>query len=344
MNNVFLEVRLDTPLLQGGAKSGTVDPLGHLRAESLRGLLHTWARAIIAPLVRQNNTQRIREAEQHLFGYAANDTEESEDDEAQRSSGFATFRLHDVTDASATAIQLSQMGKGPFPICPHNTAKGSREGHPWSITRQLRVSFRHDALEHDAGLVKALWSIVWIAFAFGSLGQRARRGYGSMTLVKVDGLKESQKSSLNAFEQIPERSDLEEQLRSGFLCAQSNMREWLESKGIPCVVQGHIQADSHEFFQLASFEQVRAGAAKSIGNDMRTGILYDLMHACSANHGGANYGRFLGDHTPRRASPLWVRIYKLDDGQHVPVAVYSSPQAGVPPLVNSVLGPVGITY
>lgn len=345
MKNFFITVRLDTPLLQGGSKSGMTDPLGILRAESIRGLMHTWSRAIIAPLVGQQNIDILKKAEHNLFGYAAGERDDPDSINCPRSSGFATFRMHDLTQKpNEDLTSLTKMPLDSFPICPHNTRKGFRSGHPKDIERIVRFSFRRDALKNDPALTMALWTTLWTALAFGSLGQRARRGYGSLTLIKVEGLSESDLGGLTAFPAISDVNCLRQQLVNGFSQAQKNITEWLGYGGVKCIAKDRIQVNEHKFFQLADSGQIRVGSPDSISDDMSSGILYKLMRECSLNHGQNGYKDFLGNHSPRFASPLWVRIYRLNTGKYVPVTVYSSRQASIPTLVNSVVNSIGISY
>jgi len=338
-------IRFDTPLFQGGPESQKPDPLGLLRGESLRGLMHTWARAIIAPLVGEGNIEAVKKAEQALFGYAAGERDEEVAPPDPRDFGFATFRMHDITLAEGDRPSLVEMGTASFPVCAH-TDNPQRRGHPSSgAPRTVKVSFRRDAVKRDPDLPKMIWTVLWTALSLGSLGQRARRGYGSLTITDVTGLEKSVLGALTPYPGYASQDEVAAWIGAGFTQAQANTRTWLEKNKTPLTAS--VRTDEHSFFQIGGCDQIRVGTPDQISANMREGLLCNLMLACRRarkDNSQEQYREFLGSHNPRRASPLWFRVFRLSDGRYVPVTVYSPPKKGISPIVNSVVNAIGINY
>lgn len=206
MHDFRITLRVDTPVLLGSADSSQWDDCGRLRGSSVRGLLHTFARALWAPMLVNNDTgkvdaSRLLEVERRLFGEAAK----------ERSSP-PTFRVRDVTPLEL--LRKERNDAEPYPIRPNrdfrddknkdrrndyipNSDPNYRRGIKPGSTRVLEFSPRPSALrrfqigdkvsEPVPAFRDMLWVVVWTAFTFGSIGLRQRRGYGSLTIVDSEG-------------------------------------------------------------------------------------------------------------------------------------------------------------
>jgi hypothetical protein len=94
MDDFALTLRLDTPLMQGGPRTGEPDGSGILRGPSVRGLLHQFARALIGPYLK-GDAKSTRDAELLLLGSSPSPKEQKEQPQAN-GKGRPTFRLHQL--------------------------------------------------------------------------------------------------------------------------------------------------------------------------------------------------------------------------------------------------------
>jgi len=311
MKAIEISLHIDSPVFLHGAAVRQLEPSGRLRGASVRGLLHTWARALIGPWV-DGDTVRARHAEDLLMGGA----------------GTATFRI-----SSAGGDGRLRTLKGE-PLLPHKKVekdKVRRDGFDvWQSTTVFLAPRPHVA--GDASFNRALEAVAWAAFSFGALGQRSRRGVGSLTVTGLDGAS----AGLPAFRVLPGRQDLARELCRGLEEARSAVGAWTsatprsENGQAPTgsVHDGHgRQTDpvARAFFQVAGPSDVRISRRFPSGRQ----AVVALMNACSA--GKKKYGALFektmgrapetndeykrrggkGEKIPRLASPLWVRTYQL---------------------------------
>ncbi len=333
VNDFGITVELDSPLLLGGAFSGRIDPARIIRPASVRGLMHTFARALFGPLLGSDG-RRTRDAERRLLGAQGGTTD------ANHHEYGATFRLE------APPIVL---GDGTFPNCPHDQRKGARPGFREGQTARLIVRPRPAAAAADPHLPAMLWVVLWTGLTFGALGNRSRRGYGSLTVTGVEGVDGGKApglagllegagngpaGELPTWPALPSsRQALADGLCRGLETARAAAKTWLEVT-IPPVVP----AGAPEFFQLFGPERVYVGRMFSSSQ----AAMSTLMQACSRalNNNAPLYRRTLGAGGRNRlASPLWVRLYRTKAGW-VPVATFSG-DPGHRTLVDRVLRAIG---
>jgi len=334
MNDFELTVELDSPLLLSGARSGMVDPARLIRPASVRGLVHTFARALFGPLLA-SNPENTRHAERKLLG-AQGGVKDSQHHEYG-----ATFRIEVVPSRLGNPIRVLN--------CPHDQRKGKREGFPEDRTAELIVRPRPHAAAADVNFSAMLWTVLWTGFAFGALGNRSRRGYGSLTLTDIRGIDGGATPDLGAllknaggnvqqklpvWQQVPaDRAALAKDLCSGLRAAQAAAAAWLGTTGPPTAPTG-----APSFFQLFGPDWVSIGMAfESSAAAMST-----LMSACSGalRSNSSLYRRTMGaGGRDRLASPLWVRLYRTGQGW-VPVATFSGDPENRA-LVDQVLTAIG---
>lgn len=299
MKDTAFTLHFDSPMFLGGCDSGGLEPQGRLRGTSIRGLLHTWARALIGPFF-DGDGERTRKAEQLLLG----------------STEGATLRLDTRRDAQLRPIEPEEY------LLPHK-GKGRRPAFDvWQET-VVRLLPRPNVASNDGldeALVKALAAVAWTAFSFGALGKRCRRGMGSLTVTGIEG----PGSDLPAFPGLPSRTDVEGQLARGLGMAQDRVGALLQADHARQVVDAvrrenpppqpapdlaHPYAATRAFFQLAGAADIYVSKHYPSG---RSGVC-ELMNACSRAKSADEeaFGDSMGSMRPRFASPLWIRVYQL---------------------------------
>jgi CRISPR-associated protein Cmr1 len=174
--------RIVTPMFIGGADQ---TPADGIRPPSFKGALRFWWRALnwtrfraIAPS-DERGLVLLHGAEARLFGSAA---------KAEQASGQSLFLLR-VTRQPGTGREAgwpeNNTGSGylGYGLMATNEAAhriGIREGADFDV--QLR--FKPGATQDDAASVQEALQALGL---FGGLGSRARRGFGSLTLVQLNG-------------------------------------------------------------------------------------------------------------------------------------------------------------
>jgi CRISPR-associated protein Cmr1 len=146
MRRINVQCELVTPLLMHGKDTNTPE----LRVPSIKGVMRFWWRAIF----RQLDLDEMRKEEGKIFG----DTE-------KRSS----FDLKIVT---------SNLKEGKFKPVPHKGFKvpGFEAGGRFELV--------FSGLDKDK--LRTAYEIFVIASVLGGFGQRSRRGYGSIRVIKVE--------------------------------------------------------------------------------------------------------------------------------------------------------------
>jgi hypothetical protein len=304
-------LRLDTPVLQGGAADPfgpkrSLDGLYVVRPPALRGLLHTFARALFAPLLANEDGLLLR-AERLLLG-----AQGGMKDPSSRQEFGSTFRV---------TVSTSSQGKTQdFDIRP-GANKGRSPGYSLAHPEiAVTVEPRSWACASDPDLPGMLWTVLWCGFSLGSVGLRSRRGYGSLTITAVRpeprwNASAEPADSLPVFPNLPRPEELEQALRDGFRKAQARARAWLAKRlGRENLPEEPSLGD--QFFQVARAHQIRVGArcfSDSSGVQGWWLAMKTLMDACSSTMAAnrAGYRDNLGASWPRFASPLWVRFYRV---------------------------------
>lgn len=399
MHDFRITLRVDTPVLLGGADNRDWDESGHLRGGSVRGLLHTFARALWAPALvksgkKQVDSTRLLDAERRLFGESAGEK-----------SYPPTFRVRDITPREALKNELSDPQE--YPIRPNRDSRrqgengrpdsgheaeavgggkrrtlpnrNNRHGIEPGAIRVIEISPRPSALrpfqvgketsEAVPLFREMLWVIVWTAFTFGSLGLRQRRGYGSLTIVRAEGVPSITPFSTGPCELPCFNPGSEDPLGSagfagaddreakrkgaaslraqetvrrvfcGYWIARSFAYRWLREAGIKgphCFFDDPVRGDP--VLRLGSSRMLFAGAARSHGWKAQ---LSEQMEVCSRlkgpyrSHQEKEYRRMLGGTRGGNigASPLWIRYFLTEEGL-MPFCFYSGREI---PKENSVV-------
>ncbi|MBK8233101.1 MAG: hypothetical protein IPK72_21595 [Candidatus Eisenbacteria bacterium] len=332
MQSFEFRLHLDAPLLLGGVQAGAVDPGGMLRGPSVRGLMRTFARAWLGPMLKFD-PKATREAERRLLGAAGGSGD----------GGEPTLRVVDISSGP--------MDRGSAQVLPHGKLIkgrmrfGDREAFSAGQARRLRFTVRAAAAAREPLLADALLAVAWSAFALGSLGNRCRRGFGSMSIVGIDRRGRAADGPVwlppdfgpaAARDAGAVRSTLDQGLSE----ARGRIHAWLQKSG-----STHGSASDEYFFGIGSDGSDTAKV--HIGDLHRSweSFLATLMKSCHSSlslHPSAHEGVF-GGVNPRRASPVWIRVYSVREGL-VPVATCPArwpPNASPLQPLQATLGAVG---
>jgi len=296
MNTLEATYRIVTPMFIGDADQKATS----LRSPSIKGMLRFWWRALnwghcleMANSEPNLALRHLHEREKHLFGLAAaiqND---------KQIGGQGCFLL--------TTTQPQIRHENQWPI--NNTGSGylgyglfatNQQPHREALKEAgeftLRFIFKPGSGENDiASIREALeaWGL------FGGLGSRARRGFGSVTLVKLNN--QDKRLDLSGYQREVQT----------FLTAAEVINDY------PPYTAFSAQADFHI---LASGPEARRVHNKA-------GLLYNNHRGQpSTLRGRAKlpFGLPLQnvDERNRRASPLLFHIHELKDGSFVAAVLY----------------------
>lgn len=281
-------VKFLTPLFIGGEDSRNLDENG-LSGKALRGSWRFWCRAMLGGML--DDYEYLHELESKIFG------------SADRKCG-AKFRLLIEKEDDTHCINNCILGfedkiYGEPVIIPCFA-----EGASYSITIIPRE-------EEDEVLIPILFSTIWLWGNLGSIGKRARRGFGSPVLYLEDGSGNPFNSTRYGIEtRLPIRKDpfnrpdeLRDHLRTGIINVWSTYKQWINSKS---TIEGDISnlpaPTNAPFFILNSMEQI------ALGNQG-----YEKINdAVTAVH-GRNSCKGLGwvDGNRKMASPVYIRFHKV---------------------------------
>lgn len=179
-------IELNTPAVLGGARPLRADPYFVLRPSSVRGGLRYWFRAAAASMLwpakgRDRDEQRrhdaamldeLRKLEAHVFG----STDRSSRVLLLPPEGGLVEPWRPLPDPR-NQPGLRYLGYGLFESKGRPPDRLVTRGRPL----ELRLRLRDEQPELRGVVAAALW--LWTAF--GGLGARGRRGYGSMQLVSL---------------------------------------------------------------------------------------------------------------------------------------------------------------
>jgi len=342
-------VRLDTPLLQGGptcllggggANGWTLAT--ELRESQVKGLLHTFARALFLPLLDES-PQKAKHAERLLLGAPAG----------------TTWKKNDKNQEYGKVLSIETSGPDSvktetYPNRPGKADKGSRRGVSPGATYTITLRLMPWVPEPETHL-KALWAVLWTGLCFGAIGIRSRRGYGGLTpteiVIQPVATGESCWKALLFPDPPASKEALAKELSAGFTTAQSWVQAWVACQKSNKRTPAPRSSPGEDPFQIAGLSQVFIGEARNGGNAPWEAIMKPLMQAsskeldrCKKEHSN-DHREIIGSATnPRLASPVWLRIFKTDSG-YVPVITLGSSKTfngnGVPkPIVQALLDSV----
>ncbi|MBT9167888.1 MAG: hypothetical protein DDT19_01232 [Syntrophomonadaceae bacterium] len=299
MTEIKFNVRFITPLLIHGSDPRFCDSIG-LTGKALRGSWRFWFRAMIGGMVPNISKDDLLKLEGNVFG-------------SSNEKIGAKFRMV-IEKINATEDRI----KGGFKKKDRNgnaTNKdqlfaGYEEGSEFLIKILPRKNID----------LNVLLSTIWLWGNLGAVGQRQRRGFGSLSLKLINTSNPFQeKIGLPINLQFANQNELRQHLCNNLPKVWDILEGWLKGNG--CSVVGNIITNSPPdnrnpapYFILKSIGQV------AVGDSPYT----NWERAITAIHGdnkcnGLGYATRNG----RQASPVFTSLHKVNNG-YIPVATYAN--------------------
>lgn len=318
-------IRFISPTLVGGAYPRDFNRALDWRSlgKPLRGGWRFWARALLAGrLADPPDARLIFTRESSLFGSASEDP-------------GATFRLQ-IKPLSTAQSTYARLPHRDPPANPRDRdERATRRG--LSPEAEFGVSLRPrprrgggtalTSEQHDA-----LLAAIWLWAYLGSLGNRARRGFGSPVLAAApNGTEPFTGAGLPLKQEFEGPEDLAETLKAGVARAWELFGDWLNGLN-PALLQpdGTLTAApaaaSFSFFTLRSLQQIAVSALPTVpvlecelpNNVSRMGVIY-TVHGDSSAYPDLGYAR----KKSRLASPAYIRLHRVGVGW-LPVCTYGT--------------------
>lgn len=204
-------IELNTPALGGGSEPRKADPYTPFRPSAVRGALRAWFRAAVAGSLwpdpgpsrgaqkqrDEEMLQHLRELEDRVFGST----------ELGSSIVLAPPRGGHIKPWSPQpdgTSGLGYLGYGVFDgrsVPPESVS--TREGRPLELRFGIRPRGDAETKLSPEQLLPILVSSLWLWCAFGGVGARWRRGFGSIRLSKLEVDRDSSRCDLlRAFEEL----------------------------------------------------------------------------------------------------------------------------------------------
>jgi len=309
MDHDTFKISFITPALLSGADPGKADQTG-LRGSSLRGMWRFWARALWCGLNKQlmdDGHSALRKLEDGLFGSTEN-------------RGFR-MKIH------PESLQFRKAR----PV-PHDKRIAIQdaiaEGACFKVILYWPVKWNQEDIRRSAlSSIIMLWSIL------GSIGQRSRRGFGSVRL--HEGTGPFNWGQLLKYESagFPEKfigsAALENFIKTAIREIVKIQIGYMVSQGIDApdrdIDSPLGDAIFKEMFVLSSLDQIAAG--KDLPDELfgrrhpdrpdREGVLFKTHGVKAAKD---EKGKAVPP--PRLASPIYVRLHQSQNG-YIPLAVMS---------------------
>lgn len=219
--NDVLEIReytLITPLMGGGAASGSWDPVTTIRAPQIRGMLRYWWRA--TQCGRFSSLEAMALEESKIWGSAARSSSSGKKHFPHPSdvSGPShvqiiayeprriarTSAIHGMSEQGTTLYDGSNIKQEwrdiAYAAFPLQGGKGKPAGQVKEHIRFTLMISYPEIYKND------IQSALWAWETFGGMGARTRRGFGALKLEKVNGEKAT----------LPKVEDVEKWLREKF--------------------------------------------------------------------------------------------------------------------------------
>lgn len=317
-----------TPMALGGASPTEA---AEWRAATLKPLLRKWWRTARGVL-DQPKGGGMDPNEAALFG---------------STDWKSPFSVHLVPAAAAT---LESFDAGAYPkgiqylAYGLDTKKGKERTQRQVLVEgaraELRLGFPHWWREPEK---QAVWASLWLLVWFGGMGTRSRRGFGVVRVTEADSVSADEDGQSLAFT-FPEEGDLGAFLKDNLAVA----RKWIGARPLAAVplidtLDPNYTTIKYCSTEYSSWEKALDAAGthlqkrrshvargdRSVDATYRTVSMFIKHHALpkAASVKRAAYGlplpfyfrslRAKATIVNRRASPLWVRVYRLADKRYV---------------------------
>lgn len=329
---VKIELRLETvtPMFLGGA-----DQQPEFRPASLRGALRFWLRAALGGVLGDQHLNELHRREALIFG------------ETERGSAIV-LRTPDLP-RTGIVQELNQQGIGYLWFSMKGRGAGPRQSinatAAWRVFLQQR-SFQAQFINHAA-------ESFWLLAQLGSLGARSRRGAGSFQIKQELNWPADVPSPIVA---ATTPALLQAELTAGLRAIRNNLAQWTGVTPAAVTMDSEFDVLHPDCCKVWVVNQTfrrwqdgleAVGAAmqsfrsrfplhrfSAVPNDylnVKTALQGDnlaqpvqraafglpIVFYFSSLHG--QRGTLEGDEHARRASPLWIRVTQLANGQFVVV-------------------------
>ncbi len=280
-----LRVQLVSPARPGGCKRRELDSPPSLRPPAVRGMLRFWSRALGGP--------KPRDLEAHLWG--------------------------DTKLGQRVAILAPQSlvpSREPYTVLQRGTLPDGRERK--AVTLPMLAPGQTAVLRFRIpGVVdlREIQAVVWTWLHLGTIGWRARRGYGSLLWCPEPGDLLGGFVDFDPAQDLADPSKLAAYLKRGLAKVAAVL-------GAP---DPSASRQPSEWFRLASFDQVFVGNVlhKSYGG---SGLgMEHALHGLNPRDRGRDNVLEMGDTRPRQASPMLWRVFpcKGEGAGYIPVLTWS---------------------
>ncbi len=280
----FLDVDLVSPALVSGYQEKQLDSPPTLRPPSLRGQLRFWCRALSGP-------RAPWELETELFG--------------------AIERGQRIVVLPVTVAQSTSRTR----LFPHKEPPHDSEMPALAPCCAFRLRFRIPRGFSEASRLQ-FQAVLWTWLHLGTIGRRARRGYGSLLWRPHAGDALEGFPVLDRSEALASRGDLEAYLRSG-------LDEVERRLGVPTACGTRSTGG---WFRLQTMDQVFVGEPLVAGYTSFERGMEERLHGLRRRTapGGAEESQELGRPPgPRLASPWMWRVFPAAGHGYFVVATWS---------------------
>jgi len=260
-----------TPLLLHGADNRTPE----LRPPSFRGVMRYWWRAALGGIIGDKNLQVLHELEGAVFG------------STERGSSIS-LRLKALDIQKTKADLLPHKGK----FIPSGALEGTFE--------LVLTQPRHD----DALVWEATCASLELALTFGGVGQRSRRGYGTLRIVET----------------TDKRVKVFPTTKRGWKVHVSRVAKQAIEAAAQLTTAKAPEVKWNRIQELADYPcATNAGLIRLSDIQARTAkdAVIAFMHQTKDK-------RPLGGINPRQASPLWIRPIQIDSSYGLLCTVLTS--------------------
>ena len=333
MTELEAKFRIVTPLFMSGANLKKAE----LRVPSIKGVLRFWWRALM--LGRLGSIENMKSEEARIFGSAGKEGQSRIHlrlSPPDNENFFDVGKVLTYANGGVAGAGIRYLGYG---LMDTRSGKLTRSSLKGPSERSLKLLFKSNTKEEDVKSVE----VALIAMGLlGGLGSRSRRGYGSFSLLELKN------KGAKVFEQPKDRDDLRSKIQDLFKdydikpyselppytaystgtridvldlgedplrllnCLGEAMMMY-RSYGRNGKVNGRdaerIFDDDHDLVRKAITDRVETHPRR---------VVFGLPHNYHFSNSGENVGVKPEKHE-RRASPLFLHIQELDNGQYAVV-------------------------
>lgn len=321
-----------TPLFMSGADLHKAE----LRVPSIKGDLRFWWRALA--LGRLGSVENVRNEEARIFGSAGGEGQSRVHLRLSQSNNYDFFKKDDILKYSGSG-EVAGSGARYLGYGLMN-ASGKLGRSAFNCNFDLGILFKPKTEKED---VKNVVAALIAMGLFGGLGSRSRRGYGSLNLLELknDGAKvfeqpkDGEDLKLNiqelfehfdikAYSDLPPYTAYSTGTRIDILNLGENPLRLLNSVGEALMMyrsygrNGKVNGKNAERNFDDDHDMVSQAITEKINTHPRR-VVFGLPHNYHFSNTGVNVG-VKPQKYERRASPLFLHIQSLENGQYATVA------------------------